>query len=84
LGATELKLCCAEAEPNGWTMPASMMADFSDPGDLEEALRTAGDVRLIMTGRGDFRTRLAQVELQRLRLWAVDERASRIGFLTVL
>jgi hypothetical protein len=84
LGATELKWCCAEAEPNGWTMPASMMADFSDPGDLEEALRTAGDVRLIMTGQGDFRTRLTQVELQRLRLWAVDERASRIGFLTVL
>jgi hypothetical protein len=65
-------------------MPASMMADFSNAGDLEEALRTAGDVHLIVTGRGDFRARVAQVELQRLRLWAVHERASRIGFLTVL
>jgi hypothetical protein len=61
-----------------------MMADFSNEGDLEEALRNAGDVNLIVTGRGDFRSRLAQVELQRLRLWAVHERVSRIGFLTVL
>jgi hypothetical protein len=65
-------------------MPASMMAEFSNADDLEEALRNAGDVHLIVTGRGDFRSRLAQVELQRLRLWAVHERASRIGFLTVL
>ncbi len=39
---------------------------------------------LIVTGCGGFRARLTQVELQRLRLWAVHERASRIGFLTVL
>jgi hypothetical protein len=84
LGATKPELCCAEAEPNGWTMPASMIANFSTEGDLEEALRNAGDVHLIVTGREDFRSRLAQVELQRLRLWAVHERASRIGFLTVL
>jgi hypothetical protein len=65
-------------------MPASMMADFSDAGDLEAVLGDAGDVHLIVTACGDFRARLAQVELQRLRLWAIHERTSRIGFVTVL
>lgn len=64
-------------------MPASMMSVFSNASDLEEALRNAGDVHLIVTGREDFRARLTQVELQRLRLWAVHERASRIGFLKI-
>ena len=72
-----------EAEPNGWTMPASTMSAFSDASDLEVALRGVGDVHLIVTGRGEFRARVTHVELQRLRLWAVDERASRIGFLMV-
>ena len=64
-------------------MPASTTSAFSNASELEEALRNVGDVRLIVTGRGEFRARLTHVELQRLRLWAVDERASRIGFLKI-
>ena len=71
----------SEAEPNGWTMPASTMSVFSNACDLEEALRNVGDVHLIVTGRGEFLARLTQVELQRLRLWAVHEHVSRIDFL---
>jgi hypothetical protein len=62
-------------------MPASMMSVFSSADDLEEALRNVGDVHLIVTGDGEYRAHLTHVELQRLRLWAVRERASRIGFL---
>ena len=64
-------------------MPASTTSAFSNAGELEEALRNVGDVRLIVTGRGEFRARLTHVELQRLRLWVVDEHASRIGFLKI-
>ena len=64
-------------------MPASTTSAFSNASELEEALRNVGDVRLIVTGRGEFRARLTHVELQRLRLWAVEERASRIGFLKI-
>ena len=64
-------------------MPASTTSAFSNASELEEALRNVGDVRLIATGRGQFLARLTHVELQRLRLWAVDERASRIGFLKI-
>ena len=60
-----------------------MMSVFSDASDLEAALRNAGDVHLVVTGRGEFHARLTQVELQRLRLWAVHEHASRIGFLKI-
>jgi AraC-like DNA-binding protein len=73
----------AKVEPSRWTMPASTTSAFSNAGELEAALRNMGDVRLVVTGRGEFRVRLTHVELQRLRLWAVDERASRIGFLKV-
>ena len=62
-------------------MPASTTSAFSNASELEEGLRHVGDVRLIVTGRGEFRARLTHVELQRLRLWAVDERELRIGFL---
>jgi AraC-like DNA-binding protein len=64
-------------------MPASTMSAFSDVSDLEVALRGVGDVHLIATRREEFRARVTLVELQRLRLWAVAERASRIGFLMV-
>ena len=64
-------------------MPASTTSAFSNASELEAALRNVGDVRLVVTGRGEFRARLTHVELQRLRLWAVDERASRIGFLKI-
>jgi AraC-like DNA-binding protein len=64
-------------------MPVSKMSVFSRASDLEEALRIVGDVRLIVTGRGEFHARLTQVELLRLRLWSVHERVSRIGFLRI-
>src|SRR5439155_22714730 len=62
-------------------MPATMMSVFSHASDLEEALRSAADIHLIVTGRGEFRARLTRVDLQRLRLWVVCERVPRIGFL---
>jgi hypothetical protein len=73
----------AETEPDGWTMPASMMSVFSHADDLEDALRNVGDLHLVMTGDGEYRAHLTQVELLRLRLWAVDERAACIGFLKI-
>ena len=76
-------MCRPEAEPNGWAMPASMMSVLCNASDLEEALRNIGDFHLIVTGRGEFCARLTQVELQRLRLCAVHELVSRIGFLRI-
>ncbi len=64
-------------------MPASMMSVISDVIELEEALQNAADVHLVVTGRSDFHARLTRIDLQRLRLWAVHERASRIGLLTI-
>jgi len=62
-------------------MPASMISVFSQADELEAALRNAGEVHLIVTGRAAFHGRLTQIELQRLRLWAVREQAPRIGCL---
>ena len=64
-------------------MPGSMISVFSHASDLETALQNAGYVRLVVTGRGEFHVHFTQIELQRLRLWAVREQASRIGYLKV-
>ncbi len=60
-----------------------MISVFSHASDLETALQNAGYVRLVVTGRGEFHVHFTQIELQRLRLWAVREQASRIGYLKV-
>jgi AraC-like DNA-binding protein len=64
-------------------MPGSVTSVFSEPGDFEAALREEGGLGLLITGRGQFRARLTQVKLQRLRLSATEEQLSRIAFVAV-
>jgi AraC-like DNA-binding protein len=56
---------------------------FSDPSDFEAALREEGGLGLLITGRGQFRARLTQVRLHRLRLSTAEEQLSRIAFVAV-
>jgi len=51
---------------------------FSEPADFEAALRAEGGLGLLVTGRGEFRARLTQVALHRLRLSAAEEQLPRI------
>jgi AraC-like DNA-binding protein len=64
-------------------MPGSVTSVFSEPGDFEAALREEGGLGLLITGRGQFRARLTQVKLHRLRLSATEEQLSRIAFVAV-
>src|SRR5580693_2478591 len=64
-------------------MPGSVTSVFSEPGDFEAALREEGSLGLLITGRGQFRARLTQVKLHRLRLSAAEEQLSRIAFIAV-
>jgi AraC-like DNA-binding protein len=64
-------------------MPGSATSVFSEPDDFEAALREEGGLRLLITGRGQFRARLTQVKLHRLRLSAIEEQLSRIAFVAV-
>jgi AraC-like DNA-binding protein len=64
-------------------MPGSVTSVFSEPGDFEDALREEGGLGLLITGRGQFRARLTQVKLHRLRLSAAEEQLARIAFVTV-
>jgi AraC-like DNA-binding protein len=64
-------------------MPGSVTSVFSEPGDFEAALREEGGLGLLITGRGQFRARLTQVKLHRMRLSAAEEQLSRIAFVAV-
>jgi AraC-like DNA-binding protein len=64
-------------------MPGSVTSVFSEPEDFEAALREEGCLGLFVTGQGQFRARLTQVRLHRLRLSAVEEQLSRITFVAV-
>lgn len=64
-------------------MPASTIAVCTGASDLEAALQNLGDLNVIVTGREEFRARVTEVELQNLRVWAVHERVSRVGFLQI-
>ena len=64
-------------------MPGSVMSVFSEPDDFEAALREEGCLGLLITGRGQFRARLTQIALHRLRLSAAEEQLSRIAFVAV-
>ena len=64
-------------------MPGSVTSVFSEPSDFEDALREEGGLGLLITGRGEFRARLTQVKLHRLRLSAAEEQLSRIAFVAV-
>ena len=60
-------------------MPGSVTSVFSEPEDFEAALREEGGLGLLVTGQGEFRARLTQVALHRLRLSAAEEHLPRIA-----
>jgi AraC family ethanolamine operon transcriptional activator len=64
-------------------MPGSVTSVFSEPADFEAALREEGGVGLLVTRRGEFRARLTQVALHRLRLSATEEQLPRIVLVAV-
>jgi AraC-like DNA-binding protein len=64
-------------------MPGSVTSVFSEAEDFAAALREEGGLGLLITGRGQFRARLTQVKLHRLRLMATEEQLSRIAFVAV-
>jgi hypothetical protein len=52
---------------------------FTDPDDYRTHLAAAG-VDLVVTGRGPFTARLSWVDLQNLRVLAMEEKARRVAF----
>ena len=64
-------------------MPGSRASVFGEPEDFEAALSADGVAGLLVTEHGQFRARLTQVELDHLRLTAVEESQPRIAFVTV-
>jgi hypothetical protein len=64
-------------------MPGSRASVFGEAEDFEAALSADGVAGLLVTGHGQFTARLTQVELDQLRLTAVEESQPRIAFVTV-
>jgi hypothetical protein len=64
-------------------MPRSVTSAFSEVEDFEAALRQEGCLGLLVTGAGQFRARLTQIALHRLRLSATDEQLPRIALVAV-
>jgi len=64
-------------------VPRSVASVFGNPDDFQAALRADGVLSLPIIGRGQFRARLTQVELNHLRLAAGEEQLSRIAFVAV-
>ena len=64
-------------------MLRSTTSVFGDPEIFQTALHAEGSLKLFVTGHGKFRARLTLVQLDHLRLQAVEEHLPRIGFQTV-
>lgn len=64
-------------------MPGSTTSVFGEPDDFCAALRGHGNVNLYLTGHGGFSARFTKLKMYRLRIAAVTENLSRIGFLAV-
>jgi AraC-like DNA-binding protein len=64
-------------------MPGSVISLFSELDEFQAALREDGLLNLVVTGSCQFRARLTQVALHRLRLSTGDEYLPRIAFLAV-
>ena len=64
-------------------MPGSRASVFGEAEDFQAALSADGVAGLLVTGHGQFRARLTQVELDHLCLTAVEEVQPRIAFVTV-
>jgi AraC-like DNA-binding protein len=61
-------------------MPGSVTSVFSEAEEFAAALRAEGVLSLLVTGAGEFRARLTELTLHRLRLSAAEERLPRIAF----
>ena len=64
-------------------MPGSRASVFGEAEDFQAALCGDGVAGMLFTGSGPFRARMTQVNLERLRLAAVEEAQSRIAFVEV-
>jgi AraC family ethanolamine operon transcriptional activator len=64
-------------------VPGSVTSVFSEAEDFEAALREERCLGLLVTSPGQFRARLTQVALHRLRLSATDEHLPRIALVAV-
>jgi AraC-like DNA-binding protein len=64
-------------------VPHTFTSLFSEPDDFQAALREEGVVGFLVTGRGQFRARLTQIALHRLRLAAGEEELPRVAFITI-
>ena len=64
-------------------MPGSVTSKFSEPEEFAAALRAEGILSLLVTGAGEFRTRLTQLTLHHLRLSAAEERLARVALVAV-
>lgn len=64
-------------------MPGSMTSVFGELDEFQAALGNEGYLNFFLTDPGQFRAKLTQVKLHRLRLSAVEKHVSRIGFLAV-
>ena len=64
-------------------MPRTFTSVFSEPDDFRIALSEEGVGGFLVTGRGQFRARLTQIMLHRLRLSVGNEELPRVVFITV-
>ena len=64
-------------------MPGSRASVFGEPEEFQAALSAEGVAGMLLTVRGPFRARLTQVELEHIRLLAVEEAQSRVAFVVV-
>jgi hypothetical protein len=64
-------------------MPGSATSVFSEADDFKAALHAAGCHGLLVIALGQFRARLTQISLQRLRPTATDKTLLRIALVAV-
>ena len=64
-------------------MLGSALSVFSEPGDFQVALREGNDADLVISGAGEFWACLSRISLFHMRLYACEERLSRIAFMSV-
>jgi AraC-like DNA-binding protein len=64
-------------------MPGSVTSGFSEAANFAAALRAEGVLSLLVTGSGEFRARLTQIDLHNLRLSTADEQLPRVAFVAV-
>jgi hypothetical protein len=60
-------------------MPTSTISVFSEPEDFRAAMRANGVVTLVVSDGAEYWARLARISLNRMRLFAGEEQASRVA-----